>query len=241
VVVAALALSWNVSPLAAGWARGQRDVSGHARVWRAPTAFLREHLRPGYRVEAVDTTDHWAAYYLASAGIPLARGWFRQDDYPFDALLYRHPLAAPAYLSWLRRLGVAYVVLTRSPPDYSSRAEARLVRSGRTDLTPVFETREISIYAVPRPRSILRGPGRPTVLAFRESRLKIRVSRSGTYGIAVRWSPYWHASTGCLLRSRDGMIELRERRSGIVRIGFDVDARSLLAAFAGQSPHCRSG
>ena len=240
IVVAALALSWNVSPLAAGWARGQHDVTARAKVWRAPVAYLHAHLQPGYRVEAVDTTDHWPAYYLASARIPLARGWFRQDDFPFDALLYRHrPLAPAPYLHWLRRLGVAYVVLTRSPPDYSSRAEARLVRSGRTVLRLVFATREISIYAVPQPQPIVRGPGRPSVLAFRESRLKIRVSESGTYGIAVRWSPYWHASSGCLFRSRDGMVELRAEQPGVVRIAFDVDASSLLAAFAGQRPHCR--
>ena len=242
VAVLALALSWNVSPLAAGWARGSQDVSARPRVWRAPVAYLHEHLRPGYRVEAVDTTDHWPAYYLASAKIPLARGWFRQDDFPFDALLYRHRTLAPAqYLGWLRRLGVAYVVLTRSPPDYSSRAEKRLVRSGHSGLQRVFSTRLISIYSVPRAQPIVSGPGRPTVLAFRESRLVIRVSRPGTYGVAVRWSPYWHASTGCLVRSEGGMVELRTHRPGTVRIAFDVSASSLLAAFAGNSPHCRPG
>ena len=86
---------------------------------------------------------------------------------------------------------------------------------------------------------IVSGPGRPTVLAFRESHLLIRVSRPGTYGVAVRWSPYWHASAGCLVRSSDGMVELQTHRSGVVRIAFDVDASSLLAAFAGQTPHCR--
>jgi hypothetical protein len=242
VAVAALALSWNVMPLAAGWASANRDVTARATVWRAPVSYLHEHLRPGYRVEAVDTADHWPAYYLASAGIPLARGWFRQDDFPFDALLYRRrPLAAGPYLHWLRGLGVAYVVLTRSPPDYSSRKEARLVRSGRTVLRRVFSTRKVSIYAVPRPRPIVSGPGGPTVLAFRESRLVIRAPTRGMYRVAVRWSPYWHASSGCLVRSRDGMVELQARRPGVVRIAFDVDASSLLAALAGESPRCRSG
>jgi hypothetical protein len=240
VAVLALALSWNVSPLAASWTSGSHDVSGQPRVWRAPVAYLHEHLRPGYRVEAVDTTDHWPAYYLASAKIPLARGWFRQDDFPFDALLYRHRTLAPAqYLGWLRRLGVAYVVLTRSPPDYSSRAEKRLVRSGRTTLQRVFSTREISIYAVPHAQPIVRGPGRPEVLSFHESRLVIRVSRAGRYRVAVRWSPYWQSSTGCLLPSHDGMVELQTRRAARVRIAFDVSASNLLAAFAGRSPHCR--
>ena len=40
--------------------------------------------------------------------------------------------------------------------------------------------------------------GRPTLLALRESRLLIRVTRGGTYRVAVHWSPYWHTSNGCL-------------------------------------------
>ncbi|HKU55982.1 MAG TPA: hypothetical protein VJP41_03070 [Gaiellaceae bacterium] len=242
VAVLALALSWNVTPLAASWTGGTHDVTARARVWQAPISYLHAHLAAGYRVEAVDTTDHWPAYYLAAAKIPLARGWFRQDDFPFDAILYRHRTLAPGqYLGWLRRLGVAYVVLTRAPPDYSSRAEKRLVRSGRTGLRRVFSTSEVSIYAVPHPRQIVSGPGKPTVLAFKESRLVVRVSRGGSYALAVRWSPYWHASTGCLLPSHNGMVQLQTRRAATVRISFDVDARSLLAAFAGQSPHCRGG
>jgi hypothetical protein len=207
-------------------------------VWRAPLTYLHANLRPGYRVEAVDTTDHWPAYYLASAGIPLARGWFRQDDFPFDKVLYRRPLTRGVYVRWLRGLGVAYVVLTRSPPDYSSRREAEIVRSGRSGLERVFASRNVSVYAVPHPQAIVTGPARPQVLALRESRLLLRVFRSGTYRVAVRWSPYWHASTGCLARSRDGMVELRTRSAATVRIAFDVDASSLYAAFAGKTPKC---
>jgi hypothetical protein len=239
LVVVGLALAWNVGPLAAGWARGTQDVTARAVVWRAPLTYLHAHLRPGYRVEAVDTAEHWPAYYLASAAIPLARGWLRQDDFPFDKLLYRaRPLTRASYLRWLHRLGIAYVVLTRSPPDYTSRAEARLVRSGHAGLRRVFSTWWISIYAVPRPQPIVTGPGRPKVIALREAHLLVRVSRGGTYRVAVRWSPYWHASTGCLSRSRDGMVELRAHGPATVRIVFDVDASSLIAAFAGTRPAC---
>src|SRR6476660_9461515 len=111
-------------------------------------SYLHAHLQPGYRVEAVDTAEHWPAFYLAESGIPLVRGWFRQDDFPFDALLYRH-LTAGAYRRWLRRLGVAYVVLTRAPPDYSSRQEAALVRSGRAGLHRVWASPDVAIYTVP--------------------------------------------------------------------------------------------
>jgi hypothetical protein len=234
-----LALAWNVTPLAAGWARGEGERISQASVWRAPLEYLHTHLRPSYRVEAVDTAEHWPAFYLAEAGIPLVRGWFRQDDFPLDVLLYRR-LTATAYRRWLRELGVAYVVLARTPLDYSSRREAKLIRSGRVGLRRVFTTREVSIYAVPRPRPIVTGPGRPSLLALRESRLIVRVSRGGTYSIAVRWSPYWRASSGCLERTPEGMLRLRTSGPSTVRIVFDVDGTALLDALTGTSPSCIS-
>jgi hypothetical protein len=239
LAVVGLALAWNVTPLASSWARGEADPTAHVAVWRAPLAYLHRHVHPGYRVEAVDTAEHWPAFYLAGDGIPLARGWYRQDDFPMDALLYRR-LSPAAYRHWLRKLGVAYVVLTDALPDYSSRREARLVRSGRAGLHRVFATPEISIYAVPQPRPILTGPGRPTVLALRESQLTIRVTQGGAYRVAVRWSPYWHASTGCLARMRGGLVRLRTPAAATVRIRFDVSASSLFDAFAGTPRSCAS-
>jgi hypothetical protein len=236
-----LAGAWNIVPLAGGWAQAAADRSANPAVWKAPVNYLRAHLTTGYRVEAVDTSQHWPALYLARADIPLVRGWFRQDDRPVAGLLYRHRYTPAQYVAWLRRLGVQYVVLTDSPPDYSSRREAKLVRSGDTGLRKVFASRRVSIYGVRRPQPIVTGPGRPTVLAFRESRLRIHVSRGGTYRVAVRWSPYWHASTGCLERAPDGLLRLQTRTAATVRIAFHVDATSLFDAFADSTPRCHAG
>jgi hypothetical protein len=242
VAIVALAVAWNVSPLVASYLQGQADLTAAQSAWPAPIAYLRGHLRPGYRVEAVDTQAHWPAVYLADASIPIARGWFRQDDFPVNAVLYRKPGAA-AYLAWLRSLGVAYVVLSDAPPDYSSRAEARIVRSGRAGLRPVFRTAEVTIYRVPRPRPIVTGPGRPALLSLTDSTLRLRVTRAGTYRIAVRYSPYWLATAGCLSRGRDGMLRLRTRGPRSVRLAFDVDPTEVLDTLAGDRPACatRSG
>ena len=237
LAVVGLALAWNITPLAAGLVNYESDVTARAAVWRAPLAYLHEHLATGYRVEAVDTIEHWPAFYLAESGIPLVRGWFRQDDFPFNAVLYRR-LTPAHYRRWLRELGVAYVVLTSTAPDYSSRQEATLVRSGRAGLRRVWASREIAIYAVPRPRPIVTGPDRPALLALHESGLAVRVRRGGTYRVAMHWSPYWQASTGCLSPTRDGMLQLRTNAAAKVRISFDVTARSLLHAFAGATPTC---
>ena len=130
-----LAGAWNIVPLAGGWAEAAADRSANPAVWKAPVGYLRSHLGTGYRVEAVDTSQHWPALYLARADIPLVRGWFRQDDRPVAGLLYRRGYTPAQYVAWLRRLGVQYVVLTDSPPDYTltPRGEARSQRPRRTE------------------------------------------------------------------------------------------------------------
>jgi hypothetical protein len=212
VLAAAVALAWNVTPLIAGWNRGAEDVTKNAVVWRVPVAWLHAHLSPGYRVEAVDTTAHWPAYYLPNAGIPIVRGWFRQEDFPANAILYRR-FTATEYVAWLHSLGVAYVVLSDAPPDPSARREAAIVpRTFRR----VFVSPHIAIYAVPHARAITSA----TVLAFDGSSLAVRTPHAGAYRIAVHWSPYWHASSGTLARTSDGMTELRTSRAATVRVTF---------------------
>jgi hypothetical protein len=240
VAVAALAVSWNVSPLVASYRQGSADTTSHAATWRAPVAFLHAHLRPGYRVEAVDTQGHWPGVYLADAHIPLARGWFRQDDFPVNAVLYRKP-GPRAYVAWLRSLGVAYVVETAAPPDYSARTEARIVAGGRAHLLPVFHSGIVTIYAVPRPRPIVTGPAPAKLLSLGEDRLRLRVSAGGTYRVAVRWSPYWRASRGCVSRGADGMLRLRTRAPRVVRLVFRVDTEHVLETLAGDPPDCSFG
>jgi hypothetical protein len=212
VLVAAAALAWNITPLVAGWGRGAEDVTKSAAVWRAPLAWLHAHMHPGHRVEAVDTTAHWPAYYLPQSGIPIVRGWFRQEDLPTNAILYRR-FSAAEYVAWLRSLAVEYVVLSDAPSDFSSRREAETVR---TALRRVFSSPHIAIYSVPHARAITTA----TVLAFRQSSLTVRVARAGAYRIAVHWSPYWRASIGTLSRRSDGMIELRTNGGATVRLTF---------------------
>ena len=87
-VALALALSWNLTPLAASFVHGAGDPTAHAAYWKPTISYLQGHVRPSYRVEAVDTRGHWPADFLARARIPLARGWFRQEDFPQNRVLY---------------------------------------------------------------------------------------------------------------------------------------------------------
>lgn len=235
VLAVLLAGYWNVAPLVSSFAHGSGDTSDTAAYWRPATRFLHAHLSPSFRVEAVDTERHWAAEYLPVAGIPLARGWFRQDDFPQNEVLY-DPLTPQGYLRWLRSVGARYVVLTDAAPDYSAREEAALVRSPATGLRPVFHSRHVTIFAVPSPVGIVSGPGAPRVLRFGRERMRIAAPAAGTYRVAVRFSPYWRTSAGCVSRGSDGMLRLRLARPQSVTLRFAPALRSLVDVLTGSTP-----
>jgi hypothetical protein len=233
----ALACAWNLSPLAWSYSRARADVGFEPAYWQPAIDFLHENLTPSYRVEVVDTANHSAAVQMPQAGIPLARGWYRQDDFPQNALLYDE-LRRDAYLSWLRGLGIRYVVLSDIKPDYSAKHEAELIRSGESGLHAVFRARHLTIYAVPRPRPIVTGPAPAEVLDVGQGHMLLRLERPGSYRIAVRYSPYWRSDAGCFSSGEDKMILFQARRSGLMRLQFRLGAKRALTAVVGGRPDC---
>ena len=235
LVAFGLAMSWNLSPLAASFTKARSDPANNAAYWAPTIGFLKTHLTPDYRVEAVDTVGHWPAEYLPSAGIPIVRGWFRQDDFPQNSVLYRKP-GRSAYVHWLRSLGVGYVVLPDASLDYSAQHEAALLSGGHSGLRVVYRTAHTTIYAVPSPQPLVTGPGRARVLALDHARLRLAIGAPGRYRIAVSWSPYWKTNQGCLARTRDKMLSLTVQRAGRVELTVDVSAGAALASFEGEHP-----
>jgi len=232
-----LAIAWNLSPLAFSLARTSDDPSASSAYWQPVVTFVRRALPPGYRVEVVGTADHWEAVYLPGHHIPLVRGWFRQDDWPLNSVLYG-PLTRASYLDWLRRLSVRYVVLTDATPDYSARREEKLLRSGRSGLPVVYRSATTTIYAVPHPDPLVRGPGNPSVTALTAGTVTLSLSRPGRYRIGIRYSPYMVAAGTCLSATKHGMTGLTASRAGTVRIRFDISASGAVAALTGRHSRC---
>jgi hypothetical protein len=235
LAVLPLALAWNLSPIAVNLLQGERDRSALPAYWQPTIAFLRAHASPSYRVEVVDTVNHWEAAYLPSAGIPIARGWYRQDDLPLNRTLYQ-PLTSRLYVGWLHQLGVRWVVLTGQPPDYSSRGEAALLRSGHSGLDIAASLRGATIFSVPSPRPIIVGAAPAHVIALHQAQVLLKIRAPGRYHVAFRYAPYWWPSRGCLTRAADGMLNLTVASPGIVRLTFDLDLRLAWDRLVGTTP-----
>jgi hypothetical protein len=165
----------------------------------------------------------------------LTRGWFRQDDFPQNEVLYDKPLTKAGYLGWLRSLGVRYVVLTDAPTDYSAKREALLISSGHSGLILARRMRHMTIFLVPKAHPIATGQGAARLVEFGEDRMAIDVSKKGHYRIAVRYSPYWGAVGGaaCVSRGDDGMLRVDTSRRGLITLKFKVKAGRALAAMVG--------
>ena len=238
VPAAVLAGIWNTTPIFSTLARASTDPESSPTYWQPAVSYLRAHLSPSYRVEVVDTAEHWPAAYLPDAGIPIVRGWYRQSDFPQNELLYDSKLGPRAYQAWLRTMAVRYVLLTDAPPDYSSRREAALIRSGRSGLVPVKYLPHMTVYELPRATPLVTGPGSATVLWLWPQRLVTTVGTPGTYRVRVRWSPYWHSSTGCVSRTSDGLTKITTRETGLVELRFGVSVTRGLQTLAGTIPGC---
>jgi hypothetical protein len=235
VLALVLAVSWNVTPLAASFVRAVHDPDAHAAYWAPAIRYLHRHVPASYRVEAVDTAGHWPADFLARARVPLVRGWFRQEDFPQNQVLYGQ-FGPAAYLKWLRKLSVRYVVLTSATPDYSSKAESELLRSGRSGLRVVFRTPTIMIFSVPSPRPIVAPPAR--VLRLGYTSLTVKIPAAGSYRLGVTYSPYWHTTSGCFRSTADGMTVLEADQPGVFTLRFAVTAMRALDAMVGRSSTC---
>ena len=236
VPVVALAGVWNATPIIASFARASNDPEASVAYWQPAIGYLHQHLSPSYRVEVVDTAEHWPAAYFPDAGIPLVRGWYRQSDYPQNELLYDGTIAAATYDRWLRRMGVRFVVLSDAPADYSSRSEAALIRSGRTSLVPVQRTAHLTVYELPHASPLIVGPAAASVMWLWPSRLVAQFDAPGTYRVKVRWSPYWRASQGCVARTADGLVRLTVPHAGLTELAFGVSVQRGLQALAGVTP-----
>ena len=222
-VLAVLAgLVYTVTPYAAVIPYRTDGRPAERAFWEPTLAFLRTHASPDHRVEVVPTGDHWEAYWLPHEGFPLARGWYRQLDIARNPLFYAEPLEPVAYRSWLRSVGVRYVVLPETQLGrVGEEREAALLRSGRSGLREVFRSETATIWELPEATTILSGPGAARLTELAHDRVAGETETPGSYRLAVRFTPYWRVDGGdvCVERAPDGMTTVVARRAGPFALG----------------------
>jgi hypothetical protein len=183
--LAVVAAVYNLSPLAWSFEKGLDERAENAAYWAPAVAFLKAHADANFRVNALDTVGHWEAYHLPRSGIPITRGWFRQDDFPHNELLYEGSLEPQEYERWLREQGVRYVLVPRDRLDYSSKHEPAAVRAVARR---VAQAGEVAIYELQNPTPIVPG-ARVTRLAH--DSLTVATPRPGRYTVRVREGAGW--------------------------------------------------
>jgi hypothetical protein len=211
-LLAALAVVWLVPPVLMADFVPRDQASASARAG-ALLAELADRGPPVGRVEIVPLHDHEESVWVAR-DVPLARGWLRQLDTARDAQFYDGSLHAGGYLSWLRAAGASYVALPRGRLDWSSGAEAALLRRGVPGLRQVGSDRWWRLFEVSG-AGVVRGGGR--LVSSDRSRLVVDVPAPGRVDVALWWSKWSSVEGpgGCVRKAgRDGWTTLDVERPG---------------------------
>ena len=128
VLALTVAIAWQAAPFVQNVAASFGEQAQSASYWQPVISFLHQpgrHDPANFRVEVVSTARHYESYYLTRGeGEAIPRGWYRQNDFPTNGVLYDRTLSAGAYQRWLRLMGVRYVFLPVN-------AAARSLREGR--------------------------------------------------------------------------------------------------------------
>jgi hypothetical protein len=93
---------------------------------------------------------------------------------------------------------------------------------------------------VPRPLPLVSGPAPARIESLGQARMLVRVGAPGRYRVAVRYSPYWRTTHGCVARGGDGFLRVTAPRAGLVDLAFRVDIDRGVEALTGLGPrrHC---
>jgi hypothetical protein len=225
----AVGLAANVGPYIAT-VLSRSDPAARASFWTPLLRYVGAHSARDYRLEVVPTVNHWEAYYVPRAGFAIARGWYQQLDNGVNPGLNRRELTAAAYGSWLRSVGVRYVVLAMDTIPPGSASEARLLRSGGSGLERVYAGSNGSVYELPHATPIITGPGRAAVTGLSFSGVSGWTAGRGDYLLRVHYTPLWRVRAGafCLHRAAGGMTLLDVRSPGPFRLRAAETAGSVL-------------
>jgi hypothetical protein len=212
------------------------NESAKASYYVPVERFLASRSRGPVRVEVPLTRSHWEAALLAPT-VSLARGWEKQLDTRFDAVLLGRRLTAAAYRRWLGENAVSYVALPDAALDPSSASEGKLIRAGLPYLNEVFASPHWRLYEVLAPTPIATGPGVLTALGH--DTFSLRAYARGSFLVRVHFSRYLTTThgAGCVGPAPRDWTSVLARAPGTLV----VQARFSLSRALGLEGSCGTG
>ena len=220
--VASIAVLWPSAPFVSCIVHGASDPSQAPGYYTALDRYLARTLPPGQRVEVPFTREHWEALYVADR-VPIARGWERQTDLKYNAVLY-HPLGAARYHRWLADNAVAFVALPTAPKDVGGQAETTLLAHPLDYLVPVWQDRNWQVWRVTSPAPIVSGEA--SLVEQNAAGLTISFTGPGTAVVRVRASKLWTSRDpgSCIDRTVNGWLTVTSDRPGRVHLKPSLNA-----------------
>ncbi|HEX5192333.1 MAG TPA: hypothetical protein VFW09_05975 [Solirubrobacteraceae bacterium] len=213
------------------------DESASTSYYAPLLHWLHRESAPGttpFRIEVPFTQFHWEAYEVATR-YSLARGWERQLDIRYNPLFYEGRLTAARYRRWLHADGVRFVAISDATPDYSARAEVRLIDSGLPYLHLVFRSQHWRVYRVANATPIVQPPA--VLQRLDADSLTMHVSRPEAFKVRVHFTPYWKLSEGSGCVAPDGQwTKITARHAGELKL---VPSFSL-SRIGSTTPRCSS-
>ncbi len=230
-IVALPLLVWELGPVTTAVAQ-QADSSANPAYYAGLQHFLTSgSARPG-RLEVPFTREHWEARYLAPT-TPLARGWERQLDLRYNAVLYQPTLSAAQYLAWLEARGVRYVALPDAPLEEASAGEVALLEASQPYLQPVYTDKHWRVWEVKDYQGLASG-AQLTHLGV--DGFTLRFSAAGNADVLINYSNYWVVTSGtaCVTTTLEGQTRVRSLGAGDVTVA----ARWSIPGMVGGSTSC---
>jgi hypothetical protein len=209
----------------------REDLPATTRSFFEPAlAAAARYADPDHRLHVVAPRRHFEALYLPEAGFAITRGWYRQADALHNDIFYRG-YGEAGYVTWLRSMGVEYVLCPDAPLDPWSQREPGIL-SGSARFQRIERAGAWSVYRLREAEGLVRGldGGRGAVLSSDHLVFRLRIDRPGRYLVKVTSTPFWRLEglRGRLAATGDGFVVLHADEAGQGTLRFDVTAEAVL-------------
>lgn len=215
-VVVMLAAAWAAVAFVSSAAHGASDPSQGSQYYTGLVKFLRTQNPDRGRVEIPFTREHWESYWVAKE-FPIARGWERQTDLLYNAVLYRR-LTPGRYLHWLQDNAVSLVALPNVPLDYGGRTEGQLLTRPPTYLHPVWHDQNWQVWKLRGTNPLVRGDA--TLSDLDAASMSLHFTKAVTVVVKVHADQLWHvrAGSGCVVQNTSRWLVVHALRAGTVKL-----------------------